>query len=111
MTDAAKPSEVMLVLSAAAGIEQDLADFLLDNHAGGFTSSSARGHGGHAQYTNLSEMVTGRQHRIEFRLHLAEAEVVTLLDTLVDSLPGADIHYYCLPVLFSGRIQIGRAHV
>lgn len=105
MTDAAKPVEVMLVLLAAAGLEQELADFLLENHAGGFTSSAARGHGSHAQYTNLAEMVTGRQHRIEFRMHLAEAEAVTLLDALGKSLPGADIHYYCLPVLVSGRLQ------
>lgn len=105
MSDAGKTTEVMLVLSAAAGLEQDLTDWLLENHEGGFTSSPAWGHGSHAQYTHMAELVTGRQHRVEFRLHLAEALAGTMLIALGKSFAGADIHYWCLPVIVSGRIN------
>ena len=98
-------SQHLLVLNAPTSLEEVIVDWLLESECcQGFTSVAVRGHS--SQHTGLTpgELVMGRQQRIQFQVHGSGQQLEGLLEQLRGSLPNADVHYWLLPVLQSGRL-------
>ena len=94
----------LLRLNIPPAFEDDLVDFLLaSEHVSGFQSMTVRGHG-EGGTMNIAEQVAGRRKRIQFDVVLAEAVLLTLLETLSLELPLVDIRYWVFPVIQHGRL-------
>ena len=65
----------------------------------GFTCARVDGHGSDHERFSIAEQVRGRQHRVEFRVLLDEAERDDLLESLAAEFFGADLFYFMTPVL------------
>lgn len=86
--------------------EERLVDWLLDRDAAsGFTTYAAYGHGAHHDELSLSEQVSGRQRRVEFRVEIASSALDEFVAGLTASFPKADLYYFVTPVLRSGHLR------
>jgi len=103
---ASTPSVVLLTLIAAATLEENIADLLLESPelASGFTSSAASGHGADLRFEAASERVRGRGRRVRFELAVEEKAAHALLDRLRGSLGDANVYYWICPMIESGTL-------
>ena len=100
------PSVVLLTLIAAAALEENIADLLLESPelASGFTSSAASGHGADLRFEAASERVRGRGRRVRFELAVEEKAAQALLDRLHEALGDANVYYWICPMIESGTL-------
>ena len=54
----------------------------------------------------LAEQVAGRSRRVLFMLHLPLSVAEALLAALAEEFRGGDLHYWLVPALKSGRLDI-----
>jgi hypothetical protein len=100
-----KPESVLLAINISPALEERMIDWLLERDAGGgFTGYAAFGHGSHQDHLTLTEQVSGRQRRVEFRIELPDARIDALIASLRESFQGADIYFYVCPIFRSGHI-------
>jgi hypothetical protein len=105
-------AQCLLVLIVPPALEEPLVDWLLDHpNLGGFSTTPIHGHGSGKAGLSAIEQVTGRRRRIQFQLHVTWEQAQTILDGLQGDLPEADVHYWLLPLIDSGRLpeRHGRA--
>ncbi|MCP5145083.1 MAG: DUF3240 family protein [Gammaproteobacteria bacterium] len=105
MTDLSRNfHQVLVVLTVPGELEEAIVDWLLEHGPGGFTTCPVRGHGADAARLTLAEQVSGRQRRLQFQVQIDGEACSSFLSGLRASLPGADIHYWVLPVLGGGSL-------
>jgi len=96
--------QYLLRLNVPPNLEEDVVDaFLVAANISGFQSYPTRGHGTVGAMT-IAEQVEGRRNRIQFEVVLGEEYLEGLLDILKEKFPVADIIYWVLPVVRSGRL-------
>lgn len=99
-------SRVAITLNVAPAFEEPVVDWLLErDHAPGFTSYTAYGHGARHDELSLVEQVSGRQRRVEFRIELAGESLPAFVDALTATFAGTDLYYFVSPVLASGHLR------
>lgn len=97
--------QLLLTLIASPAIEEAMVDFLLAlEHESGFTSFPIHGHSSRHQGLSLSEQVAGRRRQMCFELVIAATDLPRVRDGLRAEFAGAQIHYWVVPVVESGRI-------
>ena len=97
---------VLFSLIVSPLVEDAVIDLFLEHEAvSGFTSYPINGHGTSPQGLTPAEKVSGRQRQLLFQIHLEEAQVDSLLESLNSTFSGSGFHYWILPVLSIGRIQ------
>jgi hypothetical protein len=98
-------SDCLLSLIVAPEAEDAVAEWLLDDETiPGFSSSPIAGHGSSESSMTLAEQVAGRRQRVMFLTHLEQSVAERVLERLREDLPGADIHYWMVPVLVAGHL-------
>ena len=99
--------QILLILSVPPALEEPLVDWLLEEEPDlGFTSTAAYGHGSlQGAELSISEQVRGKQRRVQFHLLMSAARQSSCLGSLQHRFPHADVHYWVLPVMQSGRIS------
>ena len=96
--------QYLLRLNVPPNLEEDVVDvFLVAANISGFQSYPTRGHGTVGAMT-IAEQVEGRRNRIQFEVVLGEEFLEDLLDLLKEKFPVADVIYWVLPVVRSGRL-------
>jgi hypothetical protein len=104
-----RASNVLLTINVTPALEDPVVDWLLGRGLDqGFTCARVDGHGSDHERFSIAEQVRGRQHRVEFRVLLDEAERDDLLESLAAEFFGADLFYFMTPVLQMGHL--GRSH-
>jgi hypothetical protein len=97
---------ILLMLTVPPGLEETIVDWLLERReAPSFSNYPVYGHGADPRHMNPAEQVTGRRRRVQFQVELRRADLPALLDDLRRELPGADLHYWVLPVLVGGILN------
>jgi hypothetical protein len=100
-----KETKIALTLNVAPALEEHLFDWLLArDDATGFTSYAAHGHGARDDRLSVAEQVSGRQRRLEIRVELRASELDGLLAALARDHGGADLHWFVVPIVRSGRL-------
>ena len=95
----------MLRLNIPPGLEEDVVDLLLaSSEIAGYQSYPTRGHG-QVGSMSIAEQVAGRRDRIQFEVVLDESVLQPLIQSLKAAFPVADVIYWVLPVLGSGRLS------
>jgi len=99
------PAEYLLTLIGAPGLQDPVADWLLEQPAvRSFTTVPAFGHGEASQRLSLIEQVSGRQRRFLLYLHASPETIETLLAGLRTAFAGAALHYWVQPVTAAGHL-------
>lgn len=100
-------TDIMLTLVAPTALEEPLIDLLLamPDLTGGFTSSSADGHGARVPLVGADENVRGRGKRVRIEIALDSAALPMLLDAIRQAMPAAPIHFWTVPILEIGSLQ------
>lgn len=98
------PSWVLLTLIAPVRLEEPLADLLLEapELVGGFTSSSASGHGAGVHFEAASERVRGRGRRVRFDIAIDRTAAEALLDRMQAEFSETHLYYWICPMLECG---------
>lgn len=95
----------LLHLIVAPSLEETIVDWLLNQPAiTGFSSIEIYGHGANESAFNLIEQVTGRQRRVQFIIHTENEIASQMVLELKQTLAGAGIHYFLIPVSEFGHI-------
>ena len=101
----------LLVIIAAPSMEEVLVDWLLAYPNGaeeailpGFTALRVDGHSVASQHLSLAEQVMGRQRRLMFQIQLAEPVARDVVGVLKHDFPGADLHYWIMPLIEAGTL-------
>lgn len=98
-------AEVLIILNIPPALEDAVVDWLLSRVGGtGFTSVSASGHSTSHDDLSVAEQVSGRQQRQQFQIQIQADVVAGFLSDARDTLGGADIRYWVLPVIQTGRL-------
>jgi hypothetical protein len=98
-------AQCLLVLIVPPTLEEPLVDWLLDCPSlSGFSTTAIHGHGSGQAGLSAIEQVTGRRRRVQFQLHVTWEQAQTILAGLQRDLPEADVHYWLLPLVDSGRL-------
>jgi hypothetical protein len=96
--------QCQLRLNVPPSLEEDVVDLLLAaDDISGFQSYPTRGHGQVGAMT-IAEQVEGRRNRIQFEIVMDTEVLDSLLQSLKDALPVADIIYWVMPISASGRL-------
>ncbi|MEZ5558083.1 MAG: DUF3240 family protein [Pseudomonadales bacterium] len=103
-------AEVLIVISAPPGLGDAVTDFLLEQEDGGFTSFAVAGHSSRHDHFSVAEQVRGHEGRVRFEAIRAAGSQAGLIERLCAQFAGADIHYWVLPVLGSGRMPGAVSH-
>lgn len=98
--------DLLLSLTLPDNLVREVEDLLLAHPdlVRGFTTSRAWGHGSSVALVEAAERVAGHAPRTQIRLIGAEADLRALLALLRETLPGANIYYWLVPVLEAGRL-------
>lgn len=103
-----EPSEALVVLNVPPELEETVVDWLLERVGGaGFTSYGVSGHTTGHQDLSIAEQVSGRQRRQQFQVQISAVTAQEFLSDARDTLGTANIHYWVLPILQSGRLGEG----
>lgn len=103
-------AQCLLVLIVPPALEEPMVDWLLDHASlSGFSSTAIHGHGSGKAGLSAIEQVTGRRRRIQFQLHVTWEQGQTILEGLREDMPEADVHYWLLPLVESGRLAERRS--
>lgn len=95
----------LLTLVVPPSLEDTLIDWLLmQENISGFSSAEINGHGAGSNKLSIYEQVTGRQKRIEFKIHTEISIAASMIDALKIKLPNSGLHYIMTPVLSAGQI-------
>lgn len=99
-------SEILLTLIVPADVARQVEDLLLEHPelVSGFTSRPVAGHGSAVQLVEPAELVSGHSPRMQVQTVGEESRMQAVLALLRDRLPHANIFYWLMPVLESGRI-------
>jgi hypothetical protein len=99
-------SDLLLTLVMPADIAQQVEDLLLEHPEliAGFTTSAANGHGSAVHLVEPAELVSGHSPRIQIQTVGEVEKLRAALDLLRETLPRANVFYWLVPVLESGRI-------
>jgi hypothetical protein len=97
--------EALVVLNVPPQLEEAVVDWLLERVGGaGFTSYKVSGHTTRHEDLSTAEQVSGRQQRQLFQVQIGADVVQGFLSDASDTLGTADIHYWVLPVMQTGRL-------
>lgn len=99
-------SDVLLSLTLPPSMIQDIEDLLLGHPelVPGFTTSHANGHGSAVHLVEAGELVRGHAPRVQVRLVGPLADMEAVLALIREHYPRANIFYWIVPVIESGRI-------
>lgn len=97
-------TEALVVLNVPPQLEETVVDWLLERVGGaGFTSYRVSGHTTKHEDLSAAEQVSGRQRRQQFQVQIDADVVQGFLSDARDTLGAADVHYWVLPVMQTGR--------
>lgn len=100
-------TQVMLTVIVPFELEEAVADALLarPDLSAGFTTSDVEGHGSSIKLVEAAELVCGhvRRKRLE-TLCVSQARAEAVLALLHQQFAGANLFYWIMPVLASGRL-------
>jgi hypothetical protein len=98
-------TEALVVLNVPPELEETVVDWLLKRVGGvGFTSFAVSGHSTSHDDLSAAEQVSGRQRRQQFQMQIGAEVVQGFLSDARDTLGAADIRYWVLPVMQTGRL-------
>lgn len=98
-------NECLLMIIVTPALEDSLVDWLLErDEIKEFSSMHIHGHGGHHGQLSLAEQVSGRQRKVMFHVHLAEAHLRPLLEKLRLDFNGTGLHYWITPLVETGYL-------
>lgn len=102
----APADKVLLTLVMPEDVAQRVEDFLLANGdlVGGYTVDHAEGHGSSVHLVAASELVAGHAPRRVIRTIGPESDLREILVRLKRQLPGANVFYWLVPIIESGRL-------
>jgi hypothetical protein len=97
-SDAAE-ARMLLVLSVPRVLEERVIDWLLGRgDLGTFASSVVDLHGADPAQLRGAERVAGRQRRVQFQVHVAEADLDALTAALEAELGGVNASWFAVPL-------------
>ena len=100
-----EPTGVLVTLTVAPAIEEALIDWLLSRAEGaGFTSMPVSGHSARHRGLSPAELVTGRQRRIQFQVHMPVEALEDFLTAARAAFGGTDVHYWVTPIFGGARL-------
>ena len=99
-------ADVLLTLVVPDDIAQLVEDLLLSRAdlVRGFTTSHAAGHGAAVALVEAAELVAGHAPRTLLRTAGPEAAMRALLALVKAEMPRANVYYWLVPVIESGRL-------
>ncbi len=101
-------TSVLLVLNVPLVLEEPVTDFLLSYEGEarpGFTTMRVGGHSSQPGALSAAEQVSGRRRRVQFQVLLSAEDGNRMIDSLAQCFAEADLHYWLVPVLRSGRLR------
>jgi len=97
-------TEFLLRLNIPPALEEDMVDLLLaSSDIAGYQSFPIRGHG-RVGAMSIAEQVAGRRDRVQFEIVLDSSHLEPTLQKLKEAFPIADVIYWVLPIVQSGRL-------
>lgn len=98
-------SECLVILVAVPALEESLVDWLLERaEIADFTSMPISAHNAAANEMSLHEQVSGRRRQVMFHVRLSMDVLEPVLAALRASFGGAQLEYWALPIVASGRM-------
>ena len=97
---------VLVTINVPPALEERFVDWLLDREdTPGFTSYAANGHGSRHDHLTVTEQVSGRQRRLEFRVEVPAGTLDAFVAALSATFGGADVFYVVVPVIRSAHLR------
>lgn len=98
--------KVLLSLVVPRGVEDAVVDLLLAHPdlVPGFTTSPGEGHGVRVELLDAGEQVRGSARRVMVRIICERNAANQVLALIKQILPKANLFYWIVPVLASGRL-------
>lgn len=97
-------TEFQVTLNVPPLLEDAMVDCLLAIDSDGFSSLNVNAHTTNHEQMSLLEQVSGRQKMIRFEMYVKPSQLQPLLTHLKQTMHGAGIQYWVLPVLERGTI-------
>ena len=99
-------ADLLLTLIVPTDIAQHVEDLILSRPdlVRGFTTSPADGHGSVVTLSGADELVGGHAPRMLIRTAGPEDLIRSLMATVKDAFPRANLYYWLVPVLGMGRL-------
>lgn len=97
---------VTVTLTLAPALEERIIDWLLGRQdVDTFTGYAAYAHAATGSDLSVAEQVSGRRRRVEIRIELRAEALDHWLAELSEAFGGADVSYFVVPILRSGRLH------
>lgn len=98
--------KVLLSLVVPHAVVDGVTDLLLAHPdlVPGFTTTPGEGHGIGVELQDIGEQVRGSARRVSVRIVCSRSEADQVLALIKQALPKANLFYWMVPVLASGRL-------
>lgn len=95
----------LIALTVPPALEEAVVDWLLSlDNSCGYTSYPVSGHSGQTEGMTVPEQVSGRKGQIRFEVHVAAADLPSVLQQLRRDFQGTRMHYWITAIQDHGEI-------